>query len=86
MRQTNKEDINPNDEAIEAGHVNMADNDPDPNAAIAAIAEDDRAQYFEAGFDDENYVNTDTLPLPPLIPPITLPSILPPSSTSNNRR
>ena len=40
----NKEDINPNDEAIEAGHVNMGDNDPDPNAAIAAIAEDDRAQ------------------------------------------
>ena len=83
----NKEDINPNEEAIEAGRVNMGDNDLDPNAAIAAIAEDDRAQYFEAGLDDENAndVSTDTLPLPPLIPPIALPSSLPPSSTSNNR-
>ena len=83
----NKEDINPNEEAIEAGRVNMGDNDLDPNAAIAAIAEDERAQYFEAGLDDENAndVSTDTLPLPPLIPPIALPSSLPPSSTSNNR-
>ena len=38
---------NLNDKAIDAcRHVNMADNDPDPNAAIAAIAEDDCAQYF----------------------------------------